>query len=193
MRIGVPSSDATAARRDESRLRELDRKALRAVQLAQGGPRGIVAQARKTSGPVTTSATTSAGAASVIDVSAQLLFDRLYAVYAPNLGFFGTAGQLVVVQILYTMDGSAPSATSTQLVQTTCDTSGTTRGAHPFETISITRDASDDLDATGRTFRALVTMFGTAAGSYTCVAQPGWPQSQEISVVSFASLHDVLQ
>lgn len=175
-RIGAPTSDDAAARRDEARLRELDRKALRAVEAAQAGPRGIIAMTKKTTGPVTTTATTSAGAASVIAVSAFLTFDRLYAVYAPNLGLFGPGGQLAIVQILYTLDGSAPSATSTQLVQTTCDTSGSSRAAHPFETISVSRGPSTPALDTGVTFRGLVTLFGTGAGSYTCVAQPGWPQ-----------------
>lgn len=176
-RIAETTSDASAARRDEARLRELDRKALRAQQVAAGGARGIVpgGLVLVTSGGPTTSGSTPATGASVLSASVALPYGRQFEVRVPNLGFNSVAAGFVIAQITYTIDGSDPTVTSTVLDTATTDTSGSTRGLNMTGFVAVARPLGVDDTVTGVTLKVLVSFWAGLAGTYTVQTHPTWP------------------
>ncbi|MGD9989084.1 hypothetical protein [Pseudonocardia sp.] len=176
-RIGETSSEASAARRDESRFRELDRKALRAQQAAAGGARGIVAGGLvvKTSGSASTSGTTPGTGAAILSAAVSLPYGRQFEVRVPNLGFTSVATGFVIAQITYTLDGSDPTPSSTVLDTGTTDTSGSGRGLHMVGFVSLARPVGVDDSVTTVPLKVLVTFWAGLAGTYTAQAAPTWP------------------
>ncbi|GAY12028.1 hypothetical protein [Pseudonocardia sp. N23] len=176
-RIGETTSEASEAQRTEGRLRELDRKAMRAQRAAAGGARGVVAGGLvvKTSGSATTSGTTPATGAAILSAAVTMPYGRTFEVRVPNLGFTSVSPGFVIAQITHTLDGSAPTASSTVLDTGTSDTSGSGRGLNMVGWVSLARPVGVDDSAIDVPLKVLVTFWAGLAGTYTAQAAPTWP------------------
>ncbi|MBN9108559.1 MAG: hypothetical protein J0I34_07230 [Pseudonocardia sp.] len=115
-RIGAPTSEASVAARDEARLRELDRRTVRAQAAAQNGPRGTVAWGERAGAGFTFAGLVRTA---VMRLAVDVTVGRQYRLTARcGLYVTGAGDSNITLWFHATTDGSDATTTSPTIRQT---------------------------------------------------------------------------